>query len=244
MIPSIDKVRFLLLQARRETDPIRGQEVHCFAGAFDCSERQFDVVDLLTTTPSASQLLTNDLVLIGGSGDFSVTMELDWLERALDLFRELHAQAKPTFGSCWGFQALAKAMGGRVVRDLDKAELGTRTACLTPSGERDPVLGPCGRHFRVYIGHEDRVADLPADADSLAATDLVDNQALKFHGKPIYGTQFHPELNRATFLDRVYRYPKYVEQITGLEPDQFAEQCLEIPNNHDILQRFARFALG
>ena len=78
----------------------------------------------------------HDAVLIGGSGDYSVTRESGWLDASLDLMRDLVREAKPTFASCWGFQAMAKAHAGKVETDLSRAEVGTHQLHLTEAGKK------------------------------------------------------------------------------------------------------------
>ena len=129
-------------------------------------------------------------------------------------------------------------MGGQVVNDPVQAELGAPEVILTEHGQADPVMGPCGKRFPALIGHEDCAVSLPGDAVSLAATELVEHQALRFVDRPIYATQFHPELRRETYLERVRQYPKYVRQITGLSMDEFADRLGDPPDTRGILTRF------
>ena len=79
--------------------------------------RQIQVYDLLSGVPALRQLNDVDVVLLGGSGDYSVAAGGDWLQPALETMRELYELGKPTFASCWGFQALAKALGGEVITE-------------------------------------------------------------------------------------------------------------------------------
>ena len=184
--------RFLLLQVRDPDDPMREHEIQCFARSFRCSTDQIRIFDLLSGVPSKEALDEVDVVLLGGSGDYSVAKGGPWLPAALDAMRELYEYSKPTFASCWGFQAMARAMGGEVVTDHDLAEVGSLTLNLTPEGLQDPVFGALGPHFQVQIGHEDIVTQLPAGAVLLASSDRVQNEAFRFEGKPIYCTQFPP----------------------------------------------------
>lgn len=217
---------------------MREQEVECFAWAIGCENDRIQVCDLIRGVPSRAQWIACNVVLIGGSGDYSTTMSLPWQDRAFDLLRDLHQASKPTFGSCWGFQALVRAMGGTVVHDPLHAELGVCRCYLTESGRRDPIFAPCGEHFRVYMGHEDRADVLPEDAICLTSTDQVAYQAIRFRDKPIYAAQFHVELHRRTFLQRIETYPKYVQQITGQTFSDFAATCPSIPDLRAVLQRF------
>jgi GMP synthase (glutamine-hydrolysing) len=151
---------------------------------------------------------------------------------------------QPTFASCWGFQALARALGGRVVKDLSHAEVGTHELCLTAEGLADPVFGPLGRRFEAQMGHEDRVVELPPGAVRLAFSQLVENQAYRFDDRPVYCTQFHPELNCHDLLLRVKTYPEYVERIAGLPPERFHELLRDTPGTEALLKRFVMHVFG
>ena len=230
--------KFLLLQVRNSDDPMRQQEVDCFARALDCRPQQIQVFDLLSGVPTVDQLNHVDVVLLGGSGDYSVAEGGDWLEVALEAMRELYELSKPTFASCWGFQAMAKALGGEVVTDKAHAELGTVEVFLTEAGRRDPLFGPLGDRFLAPMGHQDCVVQLPPQAERLASSEKVQNQAFRIPGKPIYATQFHPELDRAGLIQRVHAYPQYVESITGESIRQFTERCQETTATNLLLGRF------
>jgi GMP synthase (glutamine-hydrolysing) len=231
-------LQYLLLQVRNEKDPMREQEVRCFARFLQTSPAQIALVDLLQRPPTTSELAKADVVLLGGSGDYSVAEGGPWLESALESMRELHAMAKPTFASCWGFQAMARAMGGEVVRDVSRAEVGTAEIHLTPAGEDDPVFGPMGSPFLAQVGHQDIVDQLPEDAVLLASNNRVENQAFRFEGLPIYCTQFHPELNQELLMDRLRTYPRYVEQIVGMPMAEFIKTTRESFETQELLLRF------
>jgi GMP synthase (glutamine-hydrolysing) len=237
-------LRFLLLQVRNPDDPMRQHEVEAFARVLECPEQQIDVFDLLSESLTRGRMRNADMLLLGGSGHYSVTDEGDWLERALDSLRLVHAVRKPTFASCWGFQAMARAMGGRVVKDLDRAEVGTHELFLTTAGQSDPVFAPLGEMFLGQMGHEDIVEELPRNATLLASSKSVTNQAYRFDDAPIFCTQFHPELTRDDLLIRVRAYPEYIERIAGLPVDRFTELLQESVESEGILTRFVRQCFG
>ena len=235
-----EKIRYLLLQVRNLDDSMRQHEVASFVRGLSTSPEMIRVFDLLTGRPRARDFDEADMVLLGGSGHYSAAGEGDWLEQALETMREIHALRKPTFASCWGFQAMARAMGGEVVKDLDRAELGTHDLRLTSAGRRDPVFGPLKDVFQGQMGHEDYVLRLPRDATLLASTRRAENQAYRFDGRPIYCTQFHPELTRANLLERVVAYPHYVDRIAGVTLETFAQMCQDTPETEALLPRFVR----
>src|SRR6476620_9305253 len=147
-------LRYLLLQTRNVGDPMAAQEVRCFARALDCDISAIEVFDLLGSAPTIEKLQQPDMLLLGGSGHYSVASETafsaneprgsssrsEWLDRTFDCMREIHRIAKPTFASCWGFQAMARAMGGQCINDLPNAEIGTIQLQLTDAGSADPVF--------------------------------------------------------------------------------------------------------
>ena len=121
---------------------MRRHEVVCFANALRCDPEQIKVVDLMTNPPGSADLARVDVVLLGGSGDYSVARGGPWLAAALDAMVGLYETSKPTFASCWGFQAMARALGGEVVTDHARAEVGVTWLTLTEAGRNDPVFGP------------------------------------------------------------------------------------------------------
>ena len=94
------------------------------------------------------------------------------------------------------------------------------------------------------IGHQDLVGRWPEDAVRLASSDLVENEAYCFAGKPIYCTQFHPELDCVALLERVRAYPQYVQRIAGTTMEQFCRTCRDTPESARLLPRFVRHVFG
>ena len=235
--------RFLLLQVRNPDDPMRDHEIECFSRAFRCDRDRIAVFDLLSGVPSQQPLDEADVVLLGGSGDYSVAKGGPWLAAALEAMRKLYETRKPTFASCWGFQAMARAMGGEVITDRSQAEVGTLWLELTPEGKKDPVFGPLGDRFQVLIGHEDIVTRLPEGATLLASSATVENEAFCFDDRPIYCTQFHPELDRDGIVARISQYPAYLT-LTGYDTlEAFSDATPETPETEAILRRFVTAAL-
>jgi GMP synthase (glutamine-hydrolysing) len=223
----------------------------------DCEISAIDVFDLLAAAPSMERLQQPDMLLLGGSGHYSAAEVASeprcsefgvanrpqprispWLERALDAMREIHHLAKPTFASCWGFQAMARAMGGRCINDLPNAEVGTIEITLTAAGHDDPLFSQLPPTFAAQAGHEDHVVALPTDAVLLASSARVREQAFRFAGRPIYCTQFHPELDRTTMLERVIQYPEYVARIARVPFDDFVHSVRDSPECNSLLRRF------
>ncbi|MEZ6045712.1 MAG: type 1 glutamine amidotransferase [Planctomycetaceae bacterium] len=234
------KNKILLLQIREQHDPMLLQERKAFAQALGKELETISSLDLLYEQLTSDHLAEVDLVMIGGSGNYSVTSNEEWLFRALDSIRFLFESEKPTFASCWGFQAVARALGGEVITDLGQAEVGSLATFLTPDGKTDRLFGECPDQFFSYLGHQDIVTRLPENAVLLASTEKVENQAITFPGRMFYATQFHPELSRSDLMERVDAYPQYVEKISGLPVHEFEKTIVDAPEMAGLLQRFVQ----
>tara|TARA_B100000029_G_scaffold364281_2_gene357466 strand:- start:763 stop:1509 length:747 start_codon:yes stop_codon:yes gene_type:complete len=241
-IPS--SLRFLLLQVRDPDDAMRDHERMAFSRVLDIDPQRCDTADLLSDGPTQTQLDRADVVLLGGSGNYSAVDDAPWLDRSLDLLRGLVERRQPTFASCWGFQAMARALGGTVVHDPGTAEVGTHRLYVTSAGREDPVFSGLGQTFLAQMGHEDCVQVLPPSATLLAFSELNTHQAYRVDGAPVYCTQFHPELTRDDLHARVATYPQYVERITGQPISEFIAGLEETPRAASLIRRFVEVALG
>ena len=237
-------LRCLLLQVRDPTDPMGPHEITSFRRVLSPFDVDVAIFDLLTRSLSARNLGDVDLVLMGGSGDYSATSRAPWLERALDSLRQVHASGVPAFASCWGFQGMAAAMGGEVIQDRSRAEVGTHELVLTPAGAADPVFGTLGSPFKAQLGHEDLVVKLPPRTTLLASSAMVANQAYRFDDAPIYCTQFHPELDTAGLYARFAAYPRYLEEVVGTSLQAVASRLEETPGANSLIRRFAGLHVG
>lgn len=235
-------MNYLLLQIRDADDPIGAQEADVFVRALDCKPEQLQVFDLLSGSPPESIIDSADIALVGGSGNYSAVGDEDWLHTAFATLRGLYQSRKPTFAICWGCQALARALGGETIHDPKNGELGSTQISASEAAASDPLFATLGDTYTVFQGHEDRVSRLPDDAILLASTDRVPIQAYTFADAPIYATQFHPELTRELFLERVRRYPHYVEKITGEPYEKFEQSCGAAEQANDLLRRFVELA--
>lgn len=233
-----DPLRCLLLQVRDPGDPMGPHEIESFRRALRPFDARIRVFDLLGGPLRLDCLREAELVLMGGSGAYSAAVAAPWLERALESLRTVCESEVPAFASCWGFQGMAAALGGTVVRDRRRAEIGTYEVALTEAGRTDPLFGFLGPRFKAQMGHEDRVAALPSGATLLASSAAVENQAYRLDGRAVYCTQFHPELDRDGMLRRFRTYPKYAEEVLGLALPEIAARIEETPEAAGLLRRF------
>lgn len=233
-------LRCLLLQVRDPGDPMGPHEIASFRRVLSPLAVDMTIFDLLGPTLRLRDLAGFDFALVGGSGDYSATGADAgaWLPPALDSLRLLHSSGVPAFASCWGCQGMAAAMGGRVVQDRSRAELGTHELVLTRAGRADPLFRSLGSPFKAQLGHEDLVEALPPRTTLLASSSRTTNQAYRFDDAPIYCTQFHPELDVAGTYARFAAYPKYVEEVARQSLQEVVGQMEETPLANALIRRF------
>lgn len=225
--------RFRLLQARKPGDPVRHEEVVCFAAQLGVAVSQIEPHDCLADPLGLGQVTDGvDAVLIGGSGDYSIYHPDPWLRPFIDLIGELAWSRFPTFASCFGFQGLVVAMGGVVRADPAAAEVGTFDISLTRGAAEDPVFGGLPRVFPAQLGHNDRAMALPDGVTLLARSERCPFQAIRVDGAPFYATQFHPELsvddNRARYARYAAKYGSAAGPTPHFAPSVASNQLLSV----------------
>lgn len=205
---SARSLRVLLIQARSAPRMVEQEQV-CFSERCRMPRNQFRIVNVAQgDIPTVDHLTHIDAVIIGGAGAYSATDDYDWTPPLLDFVRRIVDRELPLFGSCWGHQVIARALGGRVVYDPEHSELGCGAVELTDAGLADPLFRRFPRHFRANMGHHDRVVELPSRAIELAENELP-YQAFRLEGLPVYGTQFHSELDAKRERERILVYRKH-----------------------------------
>ena len=235
-------MEFLLLQARNPGDAALEHEQLAFRESLG-DETTLRCWDLLTGPPPLSVVEECSCVLVGGAGEYGMgdAAEHRWLKRFIDFCGELAARGAPTFASCFGFQAMVAAAGGRVEPDKSRAEIGTFQVTLTPAGRGDPVFGPLAPGFNAQLGHKDHALDVPRGMINLAGSERSFFLALRVEGKPVYATQFHPELSMARNRERFYRYMEtYARSDMPDSPDTVLASFCETPEASSLLRRYVK----
>ncbi|MEO1328155.1 MAG: type 1 glutamine amidotransferase [Pseudomonadota bacterium] len=103
----------------------------------------------------------------------------------------------PVFGSCWGLQVGAVALGGAVGWGAAGLELGVaRAITLTEAGRAHPMFAGKPSTFDSVCIHRDEVTRAPQGARVLAGNAHSAVQAIAYEagGVRFWGVQYHPEL--------------------------------------------------
>jgi GMP synthase (glutamine-hydrolysing) len=240
------KIRVLLLQARLSDDPMGRHEHTCFVERTGLPAEDVVTHDLCTGPPELCDVRRHDALMVGGSGDFYVSeRNLPEHEGYLELLREVVDTGHPTFASCFGYQSLVQALGGSVVRDEANTEVGTYELELTEAGRADELFGALPPRFHAQMGHKDRATRGADGCLNLASSERSPFQALRIAGKPIWASQFHPELTRITNLDRFVHYVEgYAPFMDAAERAAAMEQFRESRESSALLGRFLRLVFG
>jgi len=233
-------MRILLLQARRDDDPMRGHEQQCFADATGLGRDAFQFVNVVEGVPTMADVVASDALMIGGAGHYSVTEPDEPFFAPLnELLRNVVDAGFPTFASCFGFQLLVSVLGGRVEQDPEGSEVGSFGVRLTGAGRVDELFGTLPDEFIAQMGHRDRATAMPPGVPNLAASERCALQALRVPGAPIWATQFHPELDQRTNRDRYLAYiDRYDPTRRGEEASGFT--ALPSPETSTLLPRFVQ----
>lgn len=106
----------------------------------------------------------------------------------------------PVLGICYGFQLMARELGGRVIRG--EAEYGKASARYDSGC---PLFRELPEAGDVWMSHRDSVDSLPDGFFPAARTDACPVAAMYDPGRKLYGTQFHPEVSHTEYGTQILR---------------------------------------
>ncbi len=100
----------------------------------------------------------------------------------------------PVLGICYGMQAMAEQLGGRV-QGSDQREFGHADVTVAPESQFLSVVnGGGGGELPVWMSHGDKVVEVPSGFQVTAATASAPIAAMESPERRWYGVQFHPEV--------------------------------------------------
>ncbi|MGP7959459.1 glutamine amidotransferase [Sanguibacter sp. A247] len=120
------------------------------------------------------------------------------------LLDEVLARDVPYLGACYGVGTLGTKIGAIVGPEFGEPA-GTIDVALTDEGRADPLLAGLPDVFAAYVGHKEAVTSLPPHAVLLATGTACPVQMFRV-GRAAYATQFHPELTRDAYVQRLEAY--------------------------------------
>ncbi len=169
------------------------------------------------TMPVDEMLAKGPAAIVLSGGPSSV-----YAEGAPSLDPALLEAGVPVFGMCYGFQAMAQAMGGTVAH-TGLREYGSTPASVSDTGST--LFNGQPTDQSVWMSHGDSVTQAPAGMRVTASTAGAPVAAFEDDERQLYGVQWHPEVMHSTFGQRVLE--NFLYRGAKLEGDWTAANVVE-----------------
>ncbi len=148
------------------------------------------------TTPYA-ELAADGIVLSGGA------LSLEGSEAPLGRVDDwIDAVDVPVLAICLGHEYLGRHFGGKLLRT--SPEFGS--VDLVVDRADHPLFQGLPDRFRVWASHNDEVAEAPPGWTVLAHSAACKVEAMSHPTKPIWGVQFHPEVEHTEGGREIFRH--------------------------------------
>ncbi len=127
------------------------------------------------------------------SGSCHSPLDTDpWIAGCNSFIRGFVGTGLPVLGICFGHEALAAALGGVLDRRESLAVAFRDVRISSP----DPIFKGFDGTTRQPVAHEVFVSAPPPGFEVIGASDDCPVQVMRHSELPIYGVQFHPEMDR------------------------------------------------
>jgi GMP synthase (glutamine-hydrolysing) len=163
--------------------------------------------EVVPHTATVAELVARDPVAIVLSGGPSSV----YADNAPQVDPALFEQGIPVFGICYGFQAMAQALGG-VVAHTGAREYG-RTELSADGGVLHEDLPA---HHPVWMSHGDSVTKAPEGFTVTASSEGAPVAGFENVDRRLAGVQYHPEVGHSPHGQEVLR--RFLHEIAGIRP--------------------------
>lgn len=144
----------------------------------------------------------------------------DWIVRAHEFVRALHAERRPMVGVCFGHQLVARALGGEVAQAQVGWGVGVHTARM--AAQQD-WMEPRREALPLLVSHQDQVLRPPEGATVLASHAFCPYDMLQV-GEHVLTLQGHPEFEPGYVRALIERRREVIGEPTAREGiDSLAE---------------------
>lgn len=174
--------------------------------------------EIVPHTMTVAEMLAKDpaaIVLSGGPSSV-------YAEGAPSVDAALFDAGVPVFGICYGFQAMAQALGGAVQR-TGLSEFGGTPLEVTGTGS--VLFAELPQQQSVWMSHGDSVTAAPVGFEVTATTAGAPVAAMEAVDRRLAGVQFHPEVMHSVHGQRVLEH--FLHDLAGLEPTWTTEGVID-----------------
>src|SRR3954451_22202261 len=126
----------------------------------------------------------------------------------------------PTLGICYGMQAMALALGGRV-ESAETGEFGRTDLVLRDGGGQ--LLGGLPEEQSCWMSHREAVFEAPEGFTALASSPSSPVAAYELPDRGLYGIQFHPEVVHTPYGTEILT--RFLRDVAGCK-EQWSPQSV------------------
>lgn len=177
-----------------------------------------------------------DHIILSGSED-SILNERDYIVKEMELLRKAMEYQIPILGICFGHQLIARALLGiQGVRKAHKPEIGWKHVTFFKD---TPLTEGIQKDFFIFNSHFDEVCNLTNEFEILARSKMCEVQAFKIKGVPVWGIQFHPEID----IESGKKFITDLKQIVSHMKEELDQAILHVKDSgvsEDLFGNFYR----
>ena len=173
--------------------------------------------EIVPSTLSVDEILARNpraIILSGGPSSVHET-------GAPKIDPQLFQHDIPVFGICYGFQAMAQALGGEV-KKTGTSEFGRTNFTAETTSQ---LFAGVESQFDVWMSHGDSVSRAPTNFHVIGATAHTPVAAFENESGLLSGVQFHPEVLHTSFGQEILR--RWLIDIVKCKPTWTSENIIE-----------------
>ncbi|QSB04754.1 glutamine-hydrolyzing GMP synthase [Natronoglycomyces albus] len=173
--------------------------------------------EVVPSDMSAAHMLSREpaaIILSGGPASV-------YAQGAPQVDKAIFEAGVPVFGMCYGFQAMAKALGGTVEQTGLSEFGGTQLDRSGPS----VLFGQTPQAQSVWMSHNDSVTVAPDGFTVTASSAGATVAAFEDTTRRLAGVQFHPEVGHTDFGQEILSH--FLYDIAGLAPSWTADSIID-----------------